>query len=462
MAKTRSHKDLSLTNELDYQYISKPGISENLIREISAYKQEPSWMLAKRLQAFKIFKSKPTPTWGANLSGINYKKIRYFLRPIDKVAGSWSEVPKKIRETYQKIGIPQAERKFLAGVVAQYESMAVYQSLQKQLEKQGVIFLDMDTGFKKHPELVKKYLGTVVPTADNKFSALNTAVWSGGSLVYIPKGVKVDIPLQAYFRINAKQVGQFERTLIIAEAGSQAHYVEGCTAPVYAADSLHAGVVEIIIKPGARLRYTTVQNWSKNVYNLVTKRAFVYEDGIMEWVDGNLGSKTTMKYPSIYLLGTGAKGSVLSIALAGAGQHQDVGTKIIHGAPNTSSSVVSKSISKESGRTSYRGLIKIPKNVKNCTASVVCDALLLNKNSRTDTYPKMEVYEADSGVTHEATVGQIGADQLFYLKSRGISENEARNIIVQGFIEPIVKELPLEYAIELNRLIKLEMSGLVG
>ena len=460
--KRESQKKPLGTDKFDYKYLSRAGLSDKLIKEISLYKNEPAWMLKKRLGAFQVFQKKSLPAWGGDLFGIDFKKIRYFLKPMDQVAQKWRDVPAEIRKTYQRISIPQAEQKYLAGVMAQYDSAAVYHSLQKNLAKQGVIFLDMDTALKQYPRIIKKYFGTVVPAGDNKFSALNAAVWSGGSLVYIPKGVKVEIPLQAYFRINAPNVGQFERTLIVVEEGGYAHYVEGCTAPIYSADSLHAAVVEIIIKPRARLRYTTVQNWSKNVYNLVTKRAFVYGNGIMEWVDGNLGSKLTMKYPSVYLLGEGAKGSILSIAFAAKGQHQDVGAKIIHGARNTSSSIVSKSISKESGRTSYRGLVKVPKGAKNCKASVVCDALLLNKTSRSDTYPRMEIREPDSEITHEATVGQIGEKQLFYLMSRGLSETEARNMIVQGFIEPIAKELPLEYAIELNRLIKLEMSGSLG
>ncbi|RJO59824.1 Fe-S cluster assembly protein SufB [Candidatus Parcubacteria bacterium] len=449
-------------DQIEYKHILKPGLSEKVIKEISHLKNEPAWMLEKRLLAYEFFKQKPLPAWGGNLREIDFNQIRYFLTPSDRVARSWSDVPAAIRKTYEKIGIPQAEQKYLAGVMAQYESVAVYHSLQKQLEKQGVIFLDMDTALKTHPEIIKEYFGRVIPSGDNKFAALNTAVWSGGSFVYIPKGVNVEIPLQAYFRINAEKVGQFERTLIIAEEGSFAHYVEGCTAPIYAADSLHAAVVEIIVKPGARFRYTTVQNWSKNVYNLVTKRAFVYENATMEWVDGNLGSKLTMKYPSVYLLGPGAKGDVLSIAFASAGQHQDAGGKAIHGAPNTSSTIISKSISKETGRTSYRGMVKVPKGMKNCRSSVVCDALLMDETSRSDTYPTMDIKEPRVSVAHEASVGKLGEEQLFYLQSRGISEAEARNLIVQGFIEPIAKELPLEYAIELNRLIKLEMEGSVG
>jgi Fe-S cluster assembly protein SufB len=458
-----STKDrLNVADPMLYVYTAKPGLSERVVQEISHMKSEPSWMTQKRMQAYGTFQKKVLPSWGGVLSNIDFQSIHYYLKPTASVAQSWDDVPKEIRETYNRIGIPQAEQKYLAGVMAQYESEAVYHSLQEKLSKQGVVFLDMDAGLKQYPEIVKKYFGTVVPAADNKFSALNSAVWSGGSFVYVPAGVHVDIPLQAYFRINAERAGQFERTLIVAEEGSFLHYVEGCTAPVYTADSLHCAVVEIIVKKGARVRYTTVQNWSKNVYNLVTKRAFVYEDATMEWVDGNLGSKLTMKYPSVYLLGKGAKGDILSIAFAGEGQHQDAGGKAIHGAPNTSSTIISKSISKETGRTSYRGMVSIPKGMKGCKSSVVCDALLLHDTSRSDTYPTMDVRESDTSISHEASVGKIGEEQLFYLMSRGLKDQEARSMIVQGFIEPIAKELPLEYALELNRLIQLEMEGSVG
>jgi len=449
-------------NPVAYQYMAQPGISLKLVNEISHFKSEPEWMRARRLHAFDIFLSKQIPQWGCGLDKIDFDSIHYYMRPVEKRATNWDDVPQDIRHTYEKIGIPEAEQKYLAGVMAQYESEAVYHSLKERLEKQGVIFEDMDTGLRKYPEIVKQYFGTVVPTGDNKFSALNSAAWSGGSFVYIPKGVHVDIPLQAYFRINAERVGQFERTLIIADEGSFVHYVEGCTAPVYRADSLHSGVVEIIVKKGARVRYTTVQNWSKNVYNLVTKRAFVYEDATMEWVDGNLGSKLTMKYPSVYLLGRGAKGNILSIAFAGSGQHQDAGGKAIHGAPDTTSTIISKSISKETGRTSYRGLVSIPKGMTGCKSLVVCDALLLDVSARSDTYPIMDIRESDTVMSHEASVGKIGEEQLFYLMSRGIKEQEARSMIVQGFIEPIAKELPLEYALELNKLIQLEMENSVG
>ncbi len=447
---------------VNYSFIAEPGLSRRVVEQISHYKKEPDWMLQARLRAYDVFVKKPMPTWGANLSTIDFDSIHYYLRPTGKIAKRWEDLPNEIRNTYQKIGIPQAEQKFLAGVMAQYESEAVYHSLQEKLEKLGVLFFDMDTGLRKYPDIVKQYFSKVIPAADNKFSALNTAVWSGGSFVYIPAGVSVDIPLQAYFRINAEKAGQFERTMIIAEPGSYVHYVEGCTAPVYRADSLHSAVVEIIVKPGARVRYTTVQNWSKNVYNLVTKRAYVYEDATMEWVDGNLGSKITMKYPSVYLLGKGAKGDVLSIAFAGSGQHQDAGGKAIHGAPYTTSTIVSKSISKETGRTSYRGLIRVPKGMKGVKSSVQCDALLLDETARSDTYPTMDIRESDVQISHEASVGRIGEEQLFYLMSRGLSQQEASSMIVQGFIEPIAKELPIEYAIELNRLIQLEMSGSVG
>ena len=447
---------------IDYQYIAKPGLSTATVEEISHLKKEPDWMRQARLRALEVFNKKSLPSWGGELGNIDFQAIHYFLSPTGKLARNWEDVPADIRNTYNKIGIPEAEQKYLGGVMAQYESEAVYHSLRENLAKQGVLFLDMDAGLREHPDIVKQYFGTVIPAGDNKFAALNTAVWSGGSFVYVPAGVKVQIPLQAYFRINAPRVGQFERTLIVAEEGSEVHYVEGCTAPVYAADSLHSAVVEIIVKRGARVRYTTVQNWSKNVYNLVTKRAYVYEDATMEWVDGNLGSKLTMKYPSVYLLGRGARGDVLSIAFAGDGQHQDAGGKAVHGAPDTCSTIISKSISKERGRTSYRGLVQIPRGMTGCKSSVVCDALLLDDSSRSDTYPTMDIREADVSISHEASVGKIGEEQLFYLMSRGIPDQESRSLIVQGFIEPIAKELPLEYAVELNRLIRMEMEGSVG
>ncbi len=419
-------------------------------------------MLDERLKGYKIFKKKKMQSWGGDLSQLDFNDIYYYLKPTEKISKSWDDVPTNIRKTYDRLGILQAEQKYLTGVMAQYESEAVYHNIQEKMEKIGVIFMGMDTALRKYPDLVKKYFGTVIPSGDNKFSALNTSAWSGGSFVYVPAGVKVEFPLQAYFRINAEKVGQFERTLIVAEEGSFVHYVEGCTAPVYSSSSLHSGVVEVIVKKGARVRYTTVQNWSKNIFNLVTQRAFVYEEGTMEWVDGNLGSFLTMKYPAVYLLGRKAKGDILSVAFAGQGQHQDAGAKAIHGAPETSSSIVSKSISKETGRASYRGLVRIPRGMKGCKSNVVCDALLLDRYTRSDTYPTMEIREPDVQVSHEASVGKVGEDQLFYLMSRGLSEQEAMSMIVAGFIEPIAKELPVEYAVELNRLIELEMEGSVG
>jgi len=447
---------------MSYVFKAKKGLSEQVVREISHMKGEPSWMLDVRLRAYQTFLKKKNPAWGGDLSTIKFDDIYYYMKPVEKVFQSWGDVPPAIRTTYRRLGIPQAEQKYLSGVMAQYESEAVYHNLKDRMGKSGVIFEDMDTALKKYPEIIKKYFGRVIPAGDNKFAALNTGVWSGGSFVYVPAGVKVEFPLQAYFRINARNAGQFERTLIIAEPGSFVHYVEGCTAPVYTTDSLHSAVVEIIVKPGARVRYTTVQNWSKNVYNLVTKRSFVYEEGVMEWVDGNLGSKLTMKYPSVYLLGRKAHGEVLSIALAGAGQHQDAGGKAIHGAPETTSRIISKSIAKETGRTSYRGLVRVPRGMTGVKSNVVCDALLLDERSRSDTYPTMDIKESDVQIGHEASVGKIGEEQMFYLRSRGLSEPEAMNLIVSGFIEPIAKELPLEYAVELNRLIQLEMEGSVG
>ncbi len=445
-----------------YSYRVKKGLDERIIKEISHLKKEPDWMLETRLRAYKTFQSKKMPRWGADLSELDFNDIYYYLKPTEAVGRSWEEVPDRIRNTYDKLGIPEAEKKYLGGVMAQYESEAVYHSIKDKMAKIGVIFEDMDTAVKKYPELVRQYFSTVVPAGDNTFAALNTAVWSGGSFLYVPAGAKVQFPLQSYFRINAEKVGQFERTMIIAEPGSQVHYIEGCTAPIYSTSSLHAAVVEIIVKPGARVRYTTVQNWSKNVFNLVTKRAFVHEQGIMEWVDGNLGSRVTMKYPSVYLLGRKARGDVLSIAMASKGQHQDVGAKAIHGAPETSSTIISKSISKGTGRASYRGLVKVPRGKKGCRSNVVCDALLLNKQSRSDTYPTMDIKEADTCIGHEASVGKVGEEQLFYLMSRGLTEQQAMSMIVSGFIEPIAKELPIEFAAELNRLIELEMEGSVG
>jgi len=438
------------------------GLSSEVVEEISWLKGEPAWMRDLRLRALEVFRKKPMPTWGGDLSGINFDDIYYYVKPADHQVRNWDDVPQYIKRTFDRLGIPQAERQFLAGVGAQYDSEVVYHNLHEELVKQGVLFLDTDTALREHPELFQQYFGTVVPPADNKFSALNSAVWSGGSFIYVPEGVQVTVPLQAYFRINAEKLGQFERTLIIAEPGSYLHYVEGCTAPIYSADSLHAAVVEVIIKPGARVRYTTIQNWSTNVYNLVTKRAVAYRDSIMEWVDGNLGSKLNMKYPAVFLMEPGAHGEMLSVAFAGKGQHQDAGAKMVHAAPHTSSVVVSKSISKDGGRSSYRGLVKVYPGSVGAKASVRCDALVLDDESRSDTYPYMEVEEAQASIGHEATVSKIGAEQLFYLMSRGLSETEAATLIVSGFIEPIVKELPMEYAVELNRLIQLQMEGAVG
>src|SRR3990167_3134024 len=441
---------------------SKKGLDESVVREISSHKNEPEWMRQFRLKSLKIFESKKQPMWGADLSTINYDDIYYYIKPTEKQSKTWEDLPIEIRDTYDKIGIPEAEKKLLAGVGAQYDSEVIYHSIKKEWEKKGVIFLDTDTALKKYPEFFAEYFAKAIPPADNKLAALNSAVWSGGSFIYVPPGVKVDIPLQAYFRINAANMGQFERTLIIVDEGAEVHYVEGCSAPVYTTDSLRAGVVEIFVRKGARCPYTTIQNWSNNVYNLVTKRAFVEEDGFMEWIDGNLGSKITMKYPSVYLKGRGARGEILSVAFAGAGQHQDAGGKAYHLAPDTSSQIISKSISKEGGRTSYRGMLKVIKGAERVKSNVRCDALILDEKSRSDTYPTMQIDEENVNIGHEASVSKIGEDQLFYLMSRGLSENDATSMIVNGFIEPIVKELPLEYALELNRLIQLEMIGAVG
>jgi Fe-S cluster assembly protein SufB len=446
----------------DYVYKSGKGLSRAVVEEISSQKGEPEWMRAYRLKALEHFLQRPTPTWGGNLAGLNFDEIYYYVRPSEASSGSWDDVPDTIKRTFDKLGIPEAERKFLAGVGAQYESEMVYHSIQEHLEKQGVIFVSSDDGLKKHPEIFKQYFGTVVPFSDNKFAAVNSACWSGGSFVYVPAGVHVDLPLQAYFRLNTQSMGQFERTLIIAEEGSYVHYVEGCTAPIYTKDSFHSGVIEIVIKKGARVRYTTIQNWSTNVYNLVTQRAVVHEGATMEWVDANLGSKLTMKYPSCYLVGEGAHGEILSMAFAGDGQHQDAGGKVIHAAPHTTSKVTSKSISKGSGRASYRGLLKVYKGAAGSKSNVVCDALLLGPEARTDTYPTIEIDEDDVSIGHEATVSKVGEEQLFYLTSRGLSKEEATTMVVSGFIEPLVKELPMEYAIEMNRLIQLQMEGSVG
>lgn len=438
------------------------GLNKKIVSEISKVKNESPWMRDIRLHAYEIFKKMPMPKWGADLSKIDFDAITYYLKATDKQVTSWDDLPKDIKDTYDRIGVPESEKKFLAGVSAQYESEVVYESMEKELTKLGVIFCDMDTAVKKYPEIVKEYFGTLIPTGDNKFAALNTAVWSGGSFVYIPKNVKVELPLQAYFRINAEAFGQFERTLIIAEEGSSVHYVEGCTAPIYTTSSLHSAVVEIFVKKNAHVRYTTVQNWSTNIFNLVTKRARAEENAVMEWVDCNIGSGITMKYPAVYLVGRKAHGEVLSIAYAGRNQHQDTGAKMIHLAPDTTSRVISKSVSKDGGRSSYRGLVHIGRGAKNARASVVCDALLLDESSRSDTYPTMNVKEKSAIFEHEATVEKIGEEKLFYLTSRGIKKEDAQGLLVNGFIDPVVKEIPLEYSIELNRLINMNMEGSVG
>jgi len=447
-----------------YVFKSRKGLDSSIVKEISLMKKEPQWMLDFRLRSLDIFLKKPMPNWGdTELMGqIDFQNMYYYLKPTEKIEADWSNVPDDIKRTFDKIGIPEAEQKFLAGVTAQYDSEAVYHSIKKELEDQGVIFMDMDTGLREYPDLIRKYFGSIIPPADNKFAALNSAVWSGGSFVYIPKGVKVSTPLQAYFRINSKNTGQFERTLIIADEGSSVHYIEGCTAPTYSSDSLHSAVVELIALPGSHLRYTTIQNWSNNVYNLVTKRAVAHKNAIVEWLDGNLGSKLTMKFPAVYLIGEGARGEILSCAMAGKGQHQDAGAKLVFAAPNTSGTIISKSVSKNGGRSSYRGLVKVYPNAKNVKVNVRCDALLLDEASRSDTYPTMEINEQSATVTHEATVSKVGEEQLFYLMSRGLKESDAVTLIVNGFFEAFVKELPMEYAVELNRLIGMEMEGSVG
>jgi len=439
------------------------GLSEAVVRNISTLKSEPQWMLDLRLKGLNLFGKKPMPTWGSDLTGIDFDNIKYFVRSTEKQATSWDDLPEDIKRTYDKLGIPEAEKqRLVSGVAAQYESEVVYHQIREDLEQQGVLFLDTDTALREHPEIFQEYFGTVIPVGDNKFAALNTAVWSGGSFVYVPPGVHVDIPLQAYFRINTENMGQFERTLIIADEGSYVHYVEGCTAPIYSSDSLHSAVVEIIVKKNARVRYTTIQNWSNNVYNLVTKRAVAHEGATMEWVDGNIGSKVTMKYPAIFLVGEHAKGETLSIAFAGEGQHQDAGAKMVHAAPNTSSSIVSKSVARGGGRTSYRGLVQVLEGAKGSKSNVLCDALLVDQISRSDTYPYVDVREDDVSMGHEATVSRVSQEQLFYLMSRGMAETEAMAMIVRGFVEPIARELPMEYALELNRLIEMQMEGSVG
>jgi Fe-S cluster assembly protein SufB len=443
--------------------IARRGLSEEVVRDISAIKNEPEWMLKLRLRGLELFRRKPMPTWGSDLSGIDFENIKYFVRSTEKQAASWDDLPADIKNTYDKLGIPEAEKqRLIAGVAAQYESEVVYHKIREDLEEKGVLFLDTDTALKEHPDLFREYFATVIPVGDNKFAALNTAVWSGGSFIYVPKGVQVEIPLQAYFRINTENMGQFERTLIVVDEDAYVHYVEGCTAPIYSSDSLHSAVVEIIVKKGARCRYTTIQNWSNNVYNLVTKRAVAQAGATMEWVDGNIGSKVTMKYPAVYLMGEHAKGETLSVAFAGAGQHQDAGAKMVHLAPNTSSTIISKSVARGGGRTSYRGLVQVQEGAAHSKSTVKCDALLVDTISRSDTYPYVDVREDDVEMGHEATVSKISDDQLFYLMSRGMTEDEAMATIVRGFVEPIARELPMEYALELNRLIELQMEGAVG
>jgi len=450
--------------DVEYKFKSQKGINEEVVRQISAMKKEPAWMTEIRVQAYHHFMERPTPNWGGveALNDINYDDIYYYVRATDRVERDWEDVPPEIKRTFDRLGIPEAEQKFLQGVSAQYDSESVYHNIREDLESKGVLFLDMDSALREHPEIVKAYFGTIIPYNDNKFAALNTAVWSGGSFIYVPPGVEVEMPLQAYFRINTNNMGQFERTLIIVDEGAYVHYVEGCTAPTYSSDSLHSAVVEIVVKDGGRCRYTTIQNWSNNVYNLVTKRAVAKKNATMEWVDANLGSKLTMKYPAVILEEEGAHGEVLSIAFAGKGQHQDAGAKITHLAPNTTSQIISKSISKDGGRSSYRGLLKVSEDADGIKSNVVCDALLLDDASRSDTYPYIEIEAQDVTMGHEASVSKIGEDQLFYLMSRGMSEDEANAMVVNGFIEPLVKELPMEYALEMNRLIQIQLEGSIG
>jgi len=468
---TTAHPELEGIGRYEYGWAdpdtagaaARRGLSEEVVRDISAKKSEPEWMLKTRLKALRLFGKKPMPAWGSDLTGIDFDTIKYFVRSTEKQATSWDELPEDIRSTYDRLGIPEAEKqRLISGVAAQYESEVVYHQINETLEKQGVIFVDTDTGLREYPELFREYFATVIPVGDNKFAALNTAVWSGGSFIYVPPGVHVEIPLQAYFRINTENMGQFERTLIIADEGSYVHYVEGCTAPIYKSDSLHSAVVEIVVKKNARVRYTTIQNWSNNVYNLVTKRATAAEGATMEWIDGNIGSKVTMKYPAVFLMGEHAKGETLSIAFAGEGQHQDAGAKMVHAAPHTSSTIVSKSVARGGGRTSYRGLVQVLEGAHHSASTVRCDALLVDTISRSDTYPYVDVREDDVSMGHEATVSKVSDDQLFYLMSRGMSEEEAMAMIVRGFVEPIARELPMEYALELNRLIELQMEGAVG
>jgi Fe-S cluster assembly protein SufB len=460
--KDRYAEQYGFHEEEHYVFKARKGLSHDVVREMSRMKNEPAWMTEFRLKALDIFLKKPMPAWGADLSGIDFDDIYYYIKPSAESAGSWDDVSPEVKRTFDRLGIPEAEQKFLAGVGAQYESEMVYHAVRKDLEDKGVIFLSTDDALREHPELFKEYFGTIIPSTDNKFAALNSAVWSGGSFIYVPPGVQVEMPLQAYFRINAQSMGQFERTLIIVDEGAYMHYVEGCTAPVYSSDSLHSAVVEIIVKKNARCRYTTIQNWSTNVYNLVTKRAAAYEGATMEWIDGNLGSKVTMKYPAVYLMEPRAHGEILSIAFAGRGQQLDAGGKVVHGAPKTTSKILSKSISKDGGRASYRGLLKVYKGAAGSKSTVVCDALLIDDRSRSDTYPVIEIDEDEVTIGHEASVSKVGEEQLFYLMSRGIPEEQAEGLVVAGFIEPLVKELPMEYAVELNRLVQLQMEGSIG
>jgi Fe-S cluster assembly protein SufB len=457
-----SRYKLGWSDEVEYVYKPKRGLDEEIIKEISWMKGEPQWMRDFRLKSYRHFQKRPMPNWGGDLSEIFFDEIFYYIKPTEKQVDVWDELPESVKNTYEKLGIPEAERKYLAGVTAQYESEVVFHRNREDLERLGIIFCDMDTALREHPEIVKAYFGRVIPPNDNKFSALNSAVWSGGSFIYVPKGVKVPMPLQAYFRINAENMGQFERTLIIADEGSEVHYIEGCSAPVYTTDSLHSAVVEIIVRPSARVTYTTIQNWSPNVFNLVTKRARVEAEGHMEWIDGNIGSRLTMKYPAVVMVGPKASGEVLSVAYAGAGQHQDAGAKMTHAAPETTSKIVSKSISKDGGRTSYRGLVRVEQDAYGCKSHVQCDALILDQDSISDTYPYMEVGAKDAVIGHEATVSKVADDQLFYLMSRGLSQEQAMGMIVNGFIEPVTRTLPMEYAVEWSRLIELQMEGSVG
>lgn len=445
-----------------YVFKSRRGLDREVVENISRMKGEPEWMLEFRLKAYEHYRQRPMPNWGPDLSKLDLENIFYYVKPTDKEGRTWDDVPDTIKDTFNRLGIPEAEQKFLSGVGAQYESEMVYHSIQEHLKQQGVIFLSIEDGLRQYPDLFREHFGKVIPIEDNKFAALNSAVWSGGSFVYVPKGIKVELPLQAYFRLNVANIGQFERSLIIADEGAQVHYVEGCTAPQYTTDSFHSGVIEIVVKKNARVRYSTIQNWSHNVYNLVTQRAIVHEGGTMEWVDANMGSKLTMKYPSCYLIGPGARGEILSMAFAGPGQQQDAGGKVVHFAPHTSSKITSKSISKGGGRASYRGLLKVHKGAEDVKSNVVCDALLLDPKSRSDTYPYIEIDEEDVTIGHEASVSKVGEEQLFYLMSRGLSEEEAITMVVSGFIEPLVKELPMEYAVEMNRLIQLQMEGSIG